>query len=76
MREGLPGRVFFQGLRGEVVAASGPWQTSGEWWQDSWDQSEWDVEIQFTAESQNTQALYRIYYDHLLEKWWVRGVYD
>jgi protein ImuB len=45
LRDGLPARIFFQGLRGEVVAASGPWRTSGDWWQEPWDQAEWDVEV-------------------------------
>ena len=77
LQENVPARVAFQGMPGTVVHASGPWRISGDWWnEEPWQQDAWDVEIQFAAESQNTQALYRIYYDHLLEKWWVRGVYD
>jgi protein ImuB len=49
LQDGLPVRVFFQGARGEIVAASGPWRTSGEWWQDPWDQAEWDVEVRFSS---------------------------
>jgi protein ImuB len=55
LRDGLPSRVFFQGLRGEVVAASGPWRTSGDWWQEPWDQAEWDVEIEFSSGSQKAK---------------------
>ena len=41
-------RISFRGMRGEVVAASGPWRTSGDWWQeDPWQQDEWDLEIHF-----------------------------
>jgi protein ImuB len=85
MREGLPERIFFQGLRGEVVAASGPWRTSGDWWQDSWDQAEWDVEIHFAAIAQkikrfgtpsNPRGLYLIYYDSRRQSWFLRGTYD
>ena len=33
----MPARVSFRGMRGEVVAASGPWRTSGDWWrEDAW----------------------------------------
>jgi len=33
VRAGRPVRVFSAfGVRGEVVAAAGPWRTSGEWW--------------------------------------------
>jgi hypothetical protein len=39
-------------MRGEVVAASGPWRSSGDWWQeDAWHQHEWDLEIEFSAPS-------------------------
>jgi protein ImuB len=55
LRDGLPTRVFFQGASGEVVAASGPWRTSGEWWQDPWDQAEWDVEVRFSSGAQKNK---------------------
>jgi protein ImuB len=52
--DGLPSRVSFQGLRGDVVAASGPWRTSGEWWKEAWDQAEWDVEVEFASPNAKT----------------------
>jgi protein ImuB len=85
LRNGLPARVFFQGLRGEVVAASGPWRTSGDWWQEPWDQAEWDVEVQFSSTVQKTKlptkpesahGLYLIYYDARQQGWFLRGTYD
>ena len=52
MREEQPARVWLRGMRGNVIAASGPWRTSGEWWQeDAWRQDEWDVQIEFGANS-------------------------
>jgi protein ImuB len=46
--EGAPCRISFRGARGEVVAASGPWRTSGDWWEErGWRQDEWDMEIRF-----------------------------
>jgi hypothetical protein len=48
LRDELPVRVYLRGMRGEVVAASGPWRSSGDWWQeDAWQQDEWDLEIEF-----------------------------
>jgi len=48
MKDEQPARVYLRGMRGEVVAASGPWRGSGDWWQeDSWHQDEWDLEIEF-----------------------------
>lgn len=85
LRDGLPGRIFFQGLRGEVVAASGPWRTSGDWWQEPWDQAEWDVEVQFSStgykkkflkEPVRVRGLYLIYYDARQQGWFLRGAYD
>jgi protein ImuB len=47
---GCPARVAFRGLRGEVIAASGPWRGSGDWWdEDAWQQDEWDLEIRFDS---------------------------
>jgi protein ImuB len=43
-RGGRPVRVDAEGLRGTIVAASGPWQSAGEWWADTaWAREEWDV---------------------------------
>jgi len=103
LRDELPVRVYLRGMRGEVVAASGPWRSSGDWWQeDAWQQEEWDLEIEFTAPSvvvaqhaapalrqerseqsqpnkqsrtDSQHGLYRIYYDALRQRWFVRGVY-
>ena len=47
--EGCPTRVAFRGMSGRVVAASGPWRSSGDWWrEDGWQNDEWDLEIVFT----------------------------
>jgi protein ImuB len=101
MRDEQPATVYLRGMRGEVIAASGPWRTSGDWWQeDTWHQDEWDLEIKFSAShvgaqhrcapsrqnpnsldaqqfpSGSQRGLYRIYYDALLQGWFLRGVYD
>jgi protein ImuB len=89
LREGLPVRVFVCGAHGEIVAASGPWRTSGEWWQEAWDQAEWDVEVRFSASAQKNKrssnalsnpagerGLYLIYYDLRQQGWFLKGMYD
>jgi len=86
LRANCPARVLFQGLRGKVVAVSGPWRTSGDWWRETpWQQEEWDLEIDFhsSAEGNATagsnppgRGLYRLYYDALRQNWFVRGAYD
>jgi protein ImuB len=48
LREGRPVKLFFRGLYGRVMTASGPWKVSGDWWrEDAWQQEEWDLEIRF-----------------------------
>jgi protein ImuB len=75
---GQPARVFFHGLRGEVLTASGPWRSSGEWWEkSSWRQEEWDLEIRFVhSGSELRRGLYRLTYDEIRGEWLVRGAYD
>jgi protein ImuB len=86
IRGGRPAHIAFHGVSGEVVAASGPWRTSGEWWRkDSWRQDEWDLEIWSDSEAGEAargdkpgerRAVYRVFYDAMQQRWFVRGVYD
>jgi protein ImuB len=87
LQDGYPARIYFRGMRGNIVAASGPWRTSGDWWrEDIWQQDEWEVDIRFdfSASSRNERAsspraqdgLYRIYYDSIRAAWFARGRYD
>ena len=57
LRSGCPARVFFKGMRGYVMSASGPWRTSGDWWRDdAWLQDEWDLDIRFDPTHNVAQA--------------------
>jgi protein ImuB len=87
LQDGYPARIYFRGMRGKIVTASGPWRTSGDWWrEDAWQQDEWEVDIRFdsSASSRNERAsspsaqdgLYRIYYDSIRAAWFARGRYD
>jgi protein ImuB len=72
-----PVSVFFHGHHGKVIHASGPWRTSGDWWEaQPWQEDAWDLEIVFSGESSPAQSFYRFSYDELQDKWFVRGVYD
>jgi protein ImuB len=89
LSETKPACIFFRGAKGEVTAASGPWRTSGDWWQeDAWDQDEWDLAIDFGTISRERElrerrddpfparGVYRIFYDALKRSWFMRGFYD
>jgi protein ImuB len=89
LSETKPVRLFFRGAKGEVTAASGPWRTSGDWWQeDAWDQDEWDLAIDFGTISRERElrerrddpfparGVYRVFYDALKRSWFMRGFYD
>jgi len=57
-----------------VLAAYGPWSSSGNWWNEAtaWAREEWDVALK-TLEG---VAYYRIYRDRIRERWFVEGVFD
>lgn len=88
--EGCPARISFRGARGKVAAASGPWRTSGDWWEEhGWRQDEWDMEILFDSRPEKSDGnhaprshtgpqngIYRIYFDWRRHGWFVRGRYD
>jgi protein ImuB len=77
VHDSRPLRVSFQGKRGDVVQASGPWRASGAWWEENgWQEDAWDLEVRFSGEALATSAVYRIVFDLLQEKWFVRGSYD
>ncbi len=87
LQGGRPMAVSFQGARGEVRAASGPWRTSGGWWrEDTWQQEEWDLEVRFRltgseiaakeANMRGEGGVYRVYYDAERKGWFVRGIFD
>lgn len=82
-----PVRVCFSGAWGQVMAASGPWRSSGEWWTSApWDQDEWDLEIEFPAEEvmewrveksgRPMRAIYRITRERARDTWFIQGMYD
>jgi protein ImuB len=56
---------------GTVVRASGPWRTSGEWWnpQAGWDRDEWDVTL-------NDGGAYRVFMDRVTGGWYIDAIYD
>ncbi len=64
-----PIRIDALDIHGNVVTASGPWRTSGDWWTaDPWDRDEWDVAL-------SNEKLYRIYCEPSRE-WFVEALYD
>jgi protein ImuB len=69
LQNAFPVWIAFHGVHGAIRTASGPWRTSGDWWRPTmWDREEWDIEA--------ADALYRIYYDVHLDRWYAHGVYD
>lgn len=81
--EGVPVRVSFAGVRGEVISAAGPWRATGDWWrEDGYAQDEWDVELKHKAAVKiegpetRTFGLYRIFHHLAGGGWFVQGSYD
>ena len=88
LRDGRPAHISFCDMHGEVLAASGPWRASGEWWrEDAWSREEWEIEIRPASDRSGAaiepsssrapqREIYRIYYDAICRGWFVAGMYD
>jgi len=84
----VPRRILIYDLptvgrwRAQVVSASGPWQTSGQWWsRDRWAREEWDLWLNGQEKTplkaeEPPNGLYRVFRDLLRGDWYVEGVYD
>jgi len=72
--EKVPLSLGFPQRRSRVIAASGPWQRGGEWWdaKDRWLREEWDVELDVDGRF----VMYRVYHDLSNKQWFIEGVYD
>jgi protein ImuB len=55
-----------------VRAFSGPWRSSGTWWEPSarWQREEWELSLA------NPAGLYRIFQDSESQQWFAEGMYD
>jgi protein ImuB len=70
MEAGKPSRLRASSIQGSVAETSGPWRTSGDWWQaDFWDRDEFDLIL-------SDGAFYRLNFNRQSQKWQLEGVYD
>jgi len=69
-----PASVLLRERRLVVLAFSGPWRSSGHWWDGSsaWSRDEWDVALK-TPEG---PGFYRIYLDRISNKWFIEAMFD
>ena len=59
-----------QSVRGGAIATtSGPWRTSGGWWDDAWDRDEWEVTLR-------DGVSYRLFRERQQDAWFVDAVID
>jgi protein ImuB len=74
LKRRVPEIVSFEGNRAKVLKASGPWRSSGGWWNtaEKWSREEWDVELKM----KNGIGIYRIVHDRVSENWVVDGMYS
>ena len=70
----VPAAVLFSGRRVKVRNASGPWRSSGSWWDKAgaWQREEWDVELKMNSGT----GVYRIFRELPSGQWFVEGMYD
>jgi protein ImuB len=57
-----------------VLAAFGPWRSSGNWWNSAtaWSRDEWDVVVNTFGDV----GYYRIYKDHLKGTWFIEAAFN
>jgi len=86
VRDGEPVRIAAGEIRGEVASVSGPWRSSGDWWEgeqetprigtdnhgSNWARDEWDIAVP----GKHGIALYRVYRRLDSGQWFVEGSYD
>jgi protein ImuB len=74
LKRDVPMAVVFSGTRGTVVEASGPWRSSGSWWDkaEEWQRDEWDLELSLDGDT----GIYRLYRELESGRWFVEGMYD
>jgi protein ImuB len=77
VKDGLRGRVpatiSFAKIRGKVMEVSGPWRTSGSWWDQNqaWNCEEWDVEVRW----EEGHGIFRVFREVASDRWFVEGIY-
>jgi len=84
--DGKPAYLACEDVRRQILSFSGPWRTKGDWWSETvWARDEWDVRVRalrpkFQPDSriagEEETAVYRIYRDRRLKRWFVEGIYD
>jgi protein ImuB len=69
-----PSMISFNGIRAQVIDASGPWRSGGEWWSQAgeWKREDWDIGLL----SDGHPAIYRIFQDCSSSQWFAEGIYD
>jgi protein ImuB len=68
--EGRPAQISARGVQGKVLTLAGPWRISGDWWTPTpWARDEWDIAL-------SDGALYRIYFERPIGRWFIEGAYD
>lgn len=74
LRDGKPFSLLLNNRRAQILCASGPWSSSGQWWNPAslWAREEWDVAVKTSDGS----GLYRLVWDRMRKQWFLEGLFD
>jgi protein ImuB len=66
--------IGFARKKARVIGVSGPWHSSGAWWDAAgeWQREEWDITLNLDGHT----ALYLVFRDLQTKSWFVEGMYD
>jgi protein ImuB len=69
LKNDMPASLSAGKLNGRIEKCSGPWRSSGDWWEQQrlWNRDEWDVQTR-------DGSLGRIYREN--DQWFLEGIYD
>jgi protein ImuB len=67
-------------MHGDIETASGPWNSSGNWWKsEHWNREEWDIAIRAIPNSEfrnPNSLLLLVSRDVQTNRWYAEGIYD
>jgi protein ImuB len=74
LKKDIPSAVLLFGKTRWAIEASGPWCSSGNWWDNTiaWAHEEWDVRLK----TEGGFGSFRIYRDRIQKQWFVEGMLD
>lgn len=67
--DGAPQAIVLSNISRRIRKMKGPWQLSGEWWEQGFDRLYYEIETE-------DKKLYLLFFDKLSSRWFIHGIFD